>query len=278
MHATTLDELFAQNHSLPTVPKVVRDLIDVLQNDNATLAQVARKIDVDQVLTAKMLRLANSPYYGVRKKISTIEEAIRMLGLSSIRTLVVSSNLAGAFKRIPNVDLPTFWRHSLRVASVARHLAGTTRAVDPNLAFTVGSMHAIGHLIMSIVMPAQMAPLDASSPIDAMNRLQVEEQAFGFHFGDVSAKLASRWNFSDEFVTALAGFARPMGVQPFDPLAGIVHLAVWRVALEREGPSAIEALESWPSDVAQAAGASREMLQEMPTPAELAADLEVMIA
>ena len=111
-----------------------------------------------------------------------------------------------------------------------------------------------------------------------MKRLQVEEQAFGFHFGDVSAKLASRWNFSDEFITALAGFARPMEVQPFDPLAGIVHLAVWRVALDREGPAAVEALEGWPEEVAQASEATREMFQDMPTPAELAADLEVMIA
>jgi hypothetical protein len=82
MTAASLDELFAENHSLPSVPKVVRDLIEVLSNDNATLSQVARKIDVDQVLTARMLRLANSPYYGVRRKISTMEEAIRMLGLS----------------------------------------------------------------------------------------------------------------------------------------------------------------------------------------------------
>lgn len=278
MHATTLDELFAENHSLPTVPKVVRDLIEVLRNDNATLSQVARKIDVDQVLTAKMLRLANSPYYGVRKKISTIEEAIRMLGLSSIRTLVVSSNLAGTFKQIPNVDLPRFWRHSLRVASVARHLAGKIRSVDPNLAFTVGSMHAIGHLIMSIVMPAHMAPLNAACPIDALGRLGAEEEAFGYHFGDVSAKLASRWNFSDEFITALAGFARPMSAQPFDALSGIVHLAVWRAALDREDPAALDALEAWPSEVAQALGLSRESFQQMPTPGELAADLELMIA
>jgi HD-like signal output (HDOD) protein len=83
MTAASLDELFADNHSLPSVPKVVRDLIEVLRNDNATLSQVARKIGVDQVLTARMLRLANSPCYGVRRKISTMEEAIRMLGLSS---------------------------------------------------------------------------------------------------------------------------------------------------------------------------------------------------
>lgn len=278
MTAASLDELFAENHSLPSVPKVVRDLIEVLSNDNATLSQVARKIDVDQVLTAKMLRLANSPFYGVRRKISTMEEAIRMLGLSAIRTLVISSNLTGTFKKVPHVDLPSFWRHSLRVASAARHLATESRAVDPNLAFTVGSMHAIGHLIMCIVMPEEMGPLNAACPIDTVKRLGAEEQAFGYHFGDVSARLASRWNFSEEFVMALGGFARPMNVQPFDPLSGIVHLAVWRVAVDRqEDPEGPEG-PGWPAEVVDALGLPRAKLQQMPTPAELAADLELMIA
>ncbi|MGK6308396.1 HDOD domain-containing protein [Variovorax sp. DT-64] len=277
MTAASLDELFAESHSLPSVPKVVRDLIEVLSNDNATLSQVARKIDVDQVLTARMLRLANSPYYGVRRKISTMEEAIRMLGLSSIRTLVISSNLTGTFKKVPHVDLPKFWRHSLRVASAARHLAGASRAADPNLAFTVGSMHAIGHLIMCIVMPDEMEPLNKACPIDAMGRLDAEEQAFGYHFGDVSARLASRWNFADEFGTALGGFARPLRVEPFDALAGIVHVAVWRVALERDGPALSSDFEAWPSEVGRALGLSRESVEGMPTPSELAADLELMI-
>ena len=275
MTAASLDELFAENHSLPSVPKVVRDLIEVLSNDNATLSQVARKIDVDQVLTAKMLRLANSPFYGVRRKISTMEEAIRMLGLSAIRTLVISSNLTGAFKKVPHVDLPGFWRHSLRVASAARHLAGESRAVDPNLAFTVGSMHAIGHLIMCIVMPEEMGPLNAACPIDTVKRLGTEEQAFGYHFGDVSARLASRWNFSDEFVTALGGFARPLSLQPFDPLSGVVHLAVWRVAVDRQEDPASP---GWPAEVVEALGLSAGKLLQMPTPAALAADLELMIA
>ena len=275
MTAASLDELFAETHSLPSVPKVVRDLIEVLSNDNATLSQVARKIDVDQVLTAKMLRLANSPFYGVRRKISTMEEAIRMLGLSAIRTLVISSNLTGTFKKVPHVDLPGFWRHSLRVASAARHLAAESRAVDPNLAFTVGSMHAIGHLIMCIVMPEEMGALNRACPIDTVKRLGAEEQAFGYHFGDVSARLASRWNFSDEFVTALGGFARPMAMQPFYALSGIVHLAVWRVAVDRqEDPER----PGWPAEVVDALGLPREKLQQMPTPAELAADLELMIA
>jgi HD-like signal output (HDOD) protein len=278
MSAETLDELFAENHSLPTMPKVVRDLIDVLRNENVPLSEVARKIDVDQVLTAKMLRLANSPYYGFRRKIATVEDAIRMLGLSSIRTLVISANLTGTFKGIPNVDLPIFWRHSLRVASTARHIAGEVTGVDPNLAFTLGCMHAIGHLIMSIAAPALMKRVNAQCPLDSMSRFVAEEAAFGYHFGDVSAQLAQRWDFSEEFVVGLSGFARPMEVEVFDPLAGVIHLAAWRVALDRMGPATYDDFEAWPREVGAALGVAQATIRQMPSPAELATDLEVMIA
>jgi HD-like signal output (HDOD) protein len=275
MPAAALDQLFAENHTLPTVPKVVRDLIEVLANENASLSQVARKIEADQVLTARMLRLANSPFYGLRRKVSTMEEAIRMLGLSAIRTLVISANLTGTFQKVPHVNLPSFWRHSLRVASVARHLAGLSRAVDPNLAFTVGSMHAIGHLIMALVHPEQIATVNAAAPLDAMRRFAVEEQAFGYHYGDVSARLAARWNFSDEYAVALGGFARPLAAQPFDPLAGLLHLGVWRMALDRDSAAASGA--AWPAEVLKALGLPSDSLEEMPAPEELAADLELMI-
>jgi HD-like signal output (HDOD) protein len=275
MPAAALDQLFAENHTLPTVPKVVRDLIEVLANENASLSQVARKIEADQVLTARMLRLANSPFYGLRRKVSTMEEAIRMLGLSATRTLVISANLTGTFQKVPHVNLPSFWRHRLRVASVARHLAGLSRAVDPNLAFTVGSMHAIGHLIMALVQPEQFAAVNAAAPLDAMRRFAVEEQAFGYHYGDVSAKLAARWNFSDEYAVALGGFARPLAMQAFDPLAGLLHLGVWRMAVDREGAAASGA--AWPAEVLKVLGLPPDSLEEMPAPEELAADLELMI-
>ncbi|OUL98230.1 HDOD domain-containing protein [Variovorax sp. JS1663] len=275
MPAAALDQLFAENHTLPTVPKVVRDLIEVLANENASLSQVARKIEADQVLTARMLRLANSPFYGLRRKVATMEEAIRMLGLSAIRTLVISANLTGTFQKVPHVNLPNFWRHSLRVASVARHLAGLGRAVDPNLAFTVGSMHAIGQLIMAIVRPEDIAAVNAASPFDSMRRFAAEEQAFGYHYGDVSARLASRWDFSDEYVTALGGFARPLDMPSLDPLAGLLHLGVWRMALDRDGAAASGA--AWPVEVLKALGLPPDSLEDMPAPEELAADLELMI-
>jgi hypothetical protein len=94
----TLDELFANDESLPTVPKVVSDLMEMLRDDEVPFAAVAHRIELDQVLAAKVLQMVNSPFFGLRRKISSIQGAILMLGLSTIRSFVVSSGLSGAFR------------------------------------------------------------------------------------------------------------------------------------------------------------------------------------
>jgi HD-like signal output (HDOD) protein len=274
----TLDELFVESHLLPTVPKVVFDLIELLRNEDASIPVVARKVELDQVLTARVLRMANSPYFGLRRKILSIQDAIQLLGFSSIRSLVVSSGLTGTFRKVDGVHLPAFWSHSLRVAAVARYLAGKTRSVDQSLAFTVGSMHAIGHLIMAGAMKEPMARLNAVHPFDMMGRLEVERQKFGFHYGEVSARLAARWEFAPEFISALSCFANPMEAEQVDPLANVLHLAVWRVALEREGLRIGDSQHMWPAQSADAIGISEDVMQDMPAPRELASDLESMIA
>jgi HD-like signal output (HDOD) protein len=276
--AMTLDELFADAHLLPTVPKVVFDLIELLRSEDTSIPTVARKLELDQVLSARVLRMVNSPYFGLRRKIVSIQDAIQLLGFSAVRSLVVSSGLKGTFQKVDGVNLPAFWAHSLRVAAVARYLAGKAHRVDQNLAFTVGSMHAIGHLIMAGAMKKEMAELNAVHPFDVMGRLEVEKQKFGFHYGDVSSRLAAGWAFAPEFVSALSCFADPLQAAQADPLANVLHLAVWRVALERAGLHIADAAHAWPARSADAIGLSEETVQEMPAPRELASDLESMIA
>ncbi|MGJ7609896.1 MULTISPECIES: HDOD domain-containing protein [unclassified Variovorax] len=274
----TLDQLFASDASLPTVPKVVSDLMEMLRDDDVSFADVAHRIELDQVLAAKVLQMVNSPFFGLRRKISSIQGAILMLGISTVRSFVVSSGVSGAFRTVEGVDLPDFWAHSLRVASVSRYLASKTSRVDPNLAFTAGSMHAIGHLIMAQAMPRRMAALNAAHPFDAPGRAQLERVEFGYHYGDVSASLAQRWDFASELVGALSSFVSPGQSERVDALGGVLHLAVWRVSLERQGVDLSHVGGLWPSQSAMAIGITEEMVQKMPAPRVLAADLESMIA
>lgn len=275
----TLDELFANDESLPTVPRVVSDLMEMLLDDDVPFAAVAHRIELDQVLAARVLQMVNSPFFGLRRKVSSIQGAILMLGLSAIRSFVVSSGLSGAFRKVEGVNLPGFWAHSLRVASVSRYLASKSRCVDPNLAFTAGSMHGIGHLIMAQAMPRRMAALNAVHPFEALGRAQFELAEFGYHYGDVSASLARRWGFAADLVGALASFVNPAKADGVDALGGVLHLAVWRAALERQGVELPgDAGAFWLSESAMAIGITEEIVQEMPAPRVLAADLESMIA
>lgn len=272
-----LEDLFAASHCIPSVPKIVQELIESLRNDDVSVPELARKIEADQGMTSKLLRLANSPHYHASRRIGTIEDAIKMLGFSTIRTLVISTGLTSGFKKVDGVDLLAFWRHSLRVAAVARHLAKKSdQGLDDNLAFTVGLMHAVGHLVMTMSNGSGMDDINKEHAIHSKDRIEAEEGKFGYHFADVSAELASRWHFAPEFQTALSHLNCPMDRVPFDALTGALHLAVWRVAFDESNENPNKMFDDWPADVAQALGISTEDMRSVSVK-DLARDLESML-
>ena len=153
------DTLFQQQNALPTIPKVVQELIDSFNNDDVSIDEIARKLAADQVLSAKLLRLANSSYYHSSRSVGTVDDAVLMLGFMTVRTLVVSSGLTGSFKAMPGVDLKQFWRYSMHTAVIAKWIAKQVHG-NSDFAFTVGLMHAIGQLLMHAAMPEQMLQID----------------------------------------------------------------------------------------------------------------------
>lgn len=118
-----LEALFQQQTALPSIPKVVQEVIESFNNESVSIEEIAKKLAADQVLSAKILRLANSSYYHVSRTIGTVDDAVLMLGFMTVRTLVVSTGMAGSFKKLPGVDLKLFWRYSLDTAIVAKWLA-----------------------------------------------------------------------------------------------------------------------------------------------------------
>lgn len=139
------DALFLQQHALPTISKVVQEVIESFNNDRVSVEEISQKLAADQVLSAKILRLANSSYYHVSRSIGTVDDAVLMLGFMTVRTLVVSTGLTGGFKNVAGFDLKKFWRYSMHTAVVAKWLA-KQKKVNSDFAFTVGMMHAIGQL------------------------------------------------------------------------------------------------------------------------------------
>src|SRR3954463_9072629 len=119
-----LDVLFQNPTALPTAPKVVEELISSFDKASVSTEEIAKKLSTDPVLSAKLLRLANSAYYHVSRSVGTVDDAVRMLGFVTLRTLVISSGLVSGFKTVPGIDLRRFWRYTLHTAVGARWMAG----------------------------------------------------------------------------------------------------------------------------------------------------------
>ena len=273
-----LETLFQQPKALPTIPKVMQELITSLNDDNVAVARLVVLISADQVLSANVLRMANSAYFEVPYTVATVSDAVAKLGFTNLRSLVISIGLRGSFKSIPGIDARQFWRHSLHTAVVSRHL-GAQVAIKPDLAFTVGLMHAIGELVMHLGMPQEMLAVDAAQRLLDPNRLATEQATFGYTHADVGAELARRWKFPTQFSKAIAGAANPLAQTDFDPLAALVNIAAWRSRSEENQLSLQEQEADWSSKLAAKIPLSRNaVLQDLPSLEVLSQGLKSLLA
>jgi HD-like signal output (HDOD) protein len=273
-----LEELFQQPHALPAIPRIMQELIASFQDEGVAVKHLADLISTDQVITANLLRMANSAYFEVPYTIATVADAVTRLGLTNVRTLVISLGLTGSFQSIPVIDAARFWRYSLHTAVVARHL-GKQIAIDPDLVFTVGLMHAVGELVMHVAMPQTMLAMDNAVALLDPNRLNVEQTTFGYNHADVGAELARRWSFPPVFARAIAGVDNPLVQDNFSPLAALVHIAAWRARAEANQLSSQDLEASWPLELAAKIALPREaMLIDLPPLAELCEGLESLLS
>lgn len=226
-----LEALLNYPRALPAMPRAVSDLLVEMNREDPSPKRVGDLIGRDPALTTRVLRLSNSAFFRVSRKIGSADEAVALLGMTHVRSLVMAAALGASFKNVPGVDLKQFWRYSLRAADIARSLAGVLQQSQGN-AFTAGLIHAIGVLVMHIAMPDRMVPLNISTPPLDMNRAAAEKAAFGFSYAEVGAGMVEKWQFPVEMVSALANQLSPFEGEAYDPLAGVLHLASWRSRAE----------------------------------------------
>ncbi|MES2843211.1 MAG: HDOD domain-containing protein [Pseudomonadota bacterium] len=226
-----LEALLNFPRALPAMSRTVSDLLAEMNKDDPSPKRVSDLISQDPSLTTRVLRLSNSAFFRVSRKIGSAEEAVAMLGMTHVRSLVMAAALGSSFKNVPGVNLPQFWRYSLRVADISKSLAGVLRQNESN-AFTAGLIHAIGDLIMHIAMPDLVAPLDMGTPPLDLQRAQAEMSVFGYTYAQVGAGMAEKWQFPTTIVSALNNQINPFEGEAYDPLGGVLHLASWRARAE----------------------------------------------
>ncbi|NTV11345.1 MAG: HDOD domain-containing protein [Zoogloea sp.] len=202
--------------------------VDLLRSMNAhdvEVGELARRIALDQAIAARVLRVANSSFYALSGRIATIHDAIVVLGLSTVRSLVMAFAVKGVFPVAPDsgFDARRFWRHSLGVAVCAQALARPLRR-NAEALFIAGLLHDIGHLAMVVVVPEVFRAVSDESQAAGVPMFLVERTLLGYDHATLGAALARRWNFPAEVVTAIGFHHAPDEGEP-TVLSDLVHYA-----------------------------------------------------
>lgn len=187
---TTIQEKLERCTSLPTLPAVAVQVLELCQKDD--LNQIAAVVGRDPALATKLLKTANSPMFSVRREVTTISHAIDLLGTNAVRTLVLSFSLVKITKTTANTKLSGFWRRSLLSAVAARQLAAACR-VNGDEAFLAGLLQDVGVLAL-LRASAEYGPILEQAQTDHDRLAELEQSAFGTDHAEVGAWLLERWH------------------------------------------------------------------------------------
>ena len=226
----TAQEIVNQVKNLPPVSQAALKLVNLLDSAEASNEEVVNVIKCDNVLTAKLLRACNSPYFGLEEPVSSVDQSVLMLGHQQILHIV----LTVAFGTAMVVPLPAYaveaselWRHSLITASAAEILVDETSAlnVEAPVAFTVGLLHDIGKLALGQALtPEMQTKIRELVEMEQSSRVEAERKIVGTDHGEVGACLLRGWNLPEEILEATANHHNPV-FEPRPKLSVITHLA-----------------------------------------------------
>lgn len=221
--------LVANVDSLISFPDVALQVNQLVNDPDSSSTDIARVIENDPALTAKLLRVANSAMYNSGAEISDVNRALTRLGSRQVNELLMGIDVSQSFEKIPNqiVSLENFWQHSLYCAIIARKLAKRINCEHANSAFSAGLLHDIGHLIMFSRAPeeSEKALTLSLEDYDDSEIYLAEQKTLGFDHSDVGLELAKHWNLPKILQDCIYGHHQPEKLDQPDTLVWIIHIA-----------------------------------------------------
>lgn len=235
-----LKQVISDFAHLPPLPRVLSELMSYLQQDEIDTDHVVQLLNQDQALVAHALRIANSPFHGLARQVGSLQEAMVVLGLRAVHSLVTTAAITSLFQplqeqlRQAGYDQHRFWRHSLGTAYCARELA-LKLEVNAEYAYTAGLLHDLGKLVLAASHPQHFQQIVRQVQGQDSHWLDAERLLLGFDHADISAALAEHWQFPVTISEAIALHHTPEE-HTAAMLPGIVHLAdIMTHALNLEG-------------------------------------------
>jgi putative nucleotidyltransferase with HDIG domain len=237
--------------SLPTLPTVIAKMLELVDNPKTSASSLSSLIMQDQVLTARILKLANSSFYAFPRQIGTVKLALIVLGFESVKEMGLSLSVFNSFKGESgkHFDISQFWHHSISVGAGSRMLARESCYRLAGEAFVAGLLHDIGKIVLNQYLPEEFAAIQSRIWEDGIGCEQAEMEILGVTHAEVGAWLAERWNLPVSLVEAIRWHAHPESCPRNPELALLVFLADYLSEKCNLGRSGSRGMEALPPDV-----------------------------
>ncbi|NOZ57897.1 MAG: HDOD domain-containing protein [Calditrichaeota bacterium] len=212
--------------SLPTLPSVYYRVEETMRDPDTSAADVARIIESDQSIASKVLKLVNSSYFGFTRKITSLRQAIVMLGFSAVRNALLSISVIKAFgPGNEDFNRKEFWKHALAVAASARFISVDWRLGVHDDAYAAGILHDIGKVVLDQYLHAEFVRSLKLSQREGMSLHEAERRVIGASHCDVGEYLCESWSLPVRLGEAVALHHKPSVIRSDPRLVSVVHVA-----------------------------------------------------
>ena len=224
----TLDRVVSAVGELPAAPAVISAAMKLTSNLDSNITDVCRMLASDQSLTARVLKLSNSPYYGRSKRVATLQEALVVLGFQTVRSIIIATSAHGMFRQDdPDCPESKLWRHSLATAIAVRMIAEHIKHPEKEEAFVGALLHDIGKLVLMGKMTRPYGRIIDEVERKATSFKNVESLVLGFDHSDVASLLLEAWSFPKNLVQGVRRHHQPLSFTTSRPvpIAQLINLA-----------------------------------------------------
>ena len=228
--------------SVATLPNIATEVLDMMRKDTATMRDIALVIEQDPSITAKILKVANSPLWGYSGRVDNVKRALILLGLKQVSNIVIAISLYSTFAKLkpnPYFDREKFWLHSVGTAQIARKFTAEIGLNFHGEEFVGGLLHDLGKMLLDqfwgeLFQKIIKESLDTSQPVVA-----VEKKHLGTTHAEIGAYLLKLWNFPTSIVNVLQYHHTPQLSNGYQELVGVIHISeilceLWGIGFDED--------------------------------------------
>jgi putative nucleotidyltransferase with HDIG domain len=209
----SIKKIISQIDSLPSMPAIYSQIMEEMQSEDPSIKKVGDIIAQDASMTAKILQIVNSVFFGLSRKISSTQQAVMLLGLDTIKSLVLSVKIFAEFsrKKFSWFNIEDLFNHSMSVSCYAQAIVKDQKLERDLISYSLmaGILHDLGKLILATNFQQPYRQVLAEAQNSGLNLWDLEYEAFGTSHAEIGAYLMGLWNLDNQIIEAIAFHHRP---------------------------------------------------------------------